>query len=227
MDAPISHADELDPFLALDLPSGWVRGLLEPLSGPFRSDDPLESALFEALTGSKPDPAPTSNTVIFTYLAGYDPGIDRPMDSERQLSIKYVAERDAFRVSAAFDEGLVETAADARDWLVRAMPRVESEMDHRRRFWVALSDIHGLGQRGIGNLHEQYESLDTVAEPTEAELTEIPYVTDDLAPEVVTAADQFDGTVPTAPGDQAADCADDPLVIDTSDLRPFSDLFES
>jgi hypothetical protein len=227
MAAPISHADELDPFLALDLPSGWVRGLLEPPSGSFRSDDPLESTLFEALTGSKPDPEPTSNTVIFTYLAGYDPGIDRPMDSERQLSIKYVAEQDAFGISAAFDEGLVETAADARDWLVRAMPRVEREMDHRRRFWVALSDIHGLGQQGIGNLHEQYESLDAVAAATETELTEIPYVTDDLAPEVVTAAEQFDGTVSNAPGDQAADCADDPLVVDTSDLRPFSDLFES
>lgn len=227
MAAPISHADELDPFLALELPSGWVRGLLEPLSGPFRSDDPLESALFESLTGSKPDSAPTSNTVIFTYLAGYDPGIDRPMDSERQLSIKYVAERDAFGVSAAFDEGLVETAADARDWLARVMPRVEREMDHRRRFWVALSDIHGLGQQGIGNLHEEYESLDAVAAATETELTEIPYVTDDLAPEVMTAAEQFDGTVPTAPGDQAVDCADDPLVVDTSDLRPFSDLFEN
>jgi hypothetical protein len=85
MAAPISYADELDPFLALELSSGWVRGLLEPLSGSFRSDDPLESALFEALTGSKPDSTPTSNAVIFTYLAGYDPGTDRPMDSERQL----------------------------------------------------------------------------------------------------------------------------------------------
>lgn len=185
------------------------------------------SALFEALTGSKPDSAPTSNTVIVTYLAGYDPGIDRPMDSERQLSIKYVAKRDAFGVSAAFDEGLIETTADARDWLARVMPRVEREMDHRHRFWVALSDIHGLGQQGIGNLHEDYESLDAVAAATETELTEIPYVTDDLAPEVMTAAEQFDGTVPTAPGDQAVDCADDPLVVDTSDLRPFSDPFEN
>lgn len=227
MAAPISHADELDPFLALELPPGWVRGLLEPLSGSFRSDDPLESALFEALTGSKPDSAPISNTVIFTYLAGYDPGIDRPMDSERQLSIKYVAEQDAFGVRAAFDEGLVETAPDARDWLERAMPRVEREMDHRRRFWVALSDIHGLGQQGIDNLNGEYESLDAVASATETELADIPYVTDDLAPEVVEAAEQFDGTVPDAPGDRAADCADDPLVVDTSDLRPFSDLFEN
>lgn len=227
MAAPISHVDELDPFLALDLPSGWVRGLLEPLSGSFRSDDPLESALFKTLTGSKPDSAPTSNAVIFTYLAGYDPSIDRPMDGERQLSIKYVAERDAFGVNAAFDEDLAETAVDARDWLERAMPRVEREMDHRRHFWMALSDIHGLGQQGISNLHEEYESLDSVAAATETELIEIPYVTADLAPEVVTAAEQFDGTVPTAPGDQAADCANDPLVIDISDIRPFSDLFEN
>jgi hypothetical protein len=227
MAAPISYADELDPFLALELPSGWVRGLLEPLSGPFQSDDPLESALFEALTGSKPDSTPTSNAVIFTYLAGYDPGIDRPMDSERQLVIEYAAEQDAFGVRAAFDEGLIETAPDARDWLERAMPRVEREMDHRRRSWVALSDIHGLGQQEIGNLNGEYESLDAVASATEAELTDIPYVTDDLASEVVEAAEQFDGTVPDAHGDRAADCADDPLVVDTSDLRPFSDLFEN
>jgi hypothetical protein len=106
------------------------------------------------------------------------------------------------------------------------MPRVEQEMDRRNRFWVALSDIHGLRQQGIGNLRERYESLDAVAEATEAELTEIAYVTEDLAPGVVTAAEQFDGTVPTATGDRAADRADDPLVVDTSDLRPFSDLFE-
>jgi hypothetical protein len=179
------------------------------------------------MTGTSLNSESVSNAVIFTYLAGYDPGVDRPMDSERQLVIEYAAEQDAFGVRAAFDEGLVETAADARDWLERAMPRVEREMDHRRRFWVALSDIHGLGQQGIGNLNGEYESLDAVAAATEAELTEIPYVTGDLAPEVVTAAEQFDGTVPAAPGDRAADCADDPLVVDTSDLRPFSDLFEN
>ena len=227
MTSPIPHTDELDLLLALELPSGWVRGLLEPLSMSFRSDDPLEGALFEAMTGTSPDPEPASNAVVFAYLAGYDPGVDRPMDSERQLSIKYVAEQDAFEVRAAFEEGLVETAVDVCDWLERAMARVEREMDYRRRFWVALSDIHGLGQQGIGNLHEEYESLDAVAKATKTELTEIPYVTDDLAPEVVTAAEQFDGTVPSAPGDQAADCADDPLVVDTSDLRPFSELFEN
>ena len=76
-------------------------------------------------------------------------------------------------------------------------------------------------------MHEEYGSLDSVAAATETELIEIPYVTADLAPEVVTAAEQFDGTVLTAPGDQAADCANDPLVIDISDIRPFSDLFEN
>ena len=50
MQSPIPHVDELDPFLALELPSGWVRGLLEPLSMSLRSDDALESALFEELT---------------------------------------------------------------------------------------------------------------------------------------------------------------------------------
>jgi len=226
MPSPIPYADELDPFLALELPSGWVRGLLEPLSVSVSSDDTLESALFEAMTGTSPDLEPASNAVVFTYLGGYDPRVDRPMDSERRLSITYVAEQDVFGVRAAFDEELVETAADACDWLERAMHRVEQEMDHRRRFWVALSDIHGLGQQGIGNLRERYESLDAVAVATETELTDIPYVTDDLAPEVVEAAEQFDGTVPTAPGDRAADRADDPLVVDTSDLRPFGELFE-
>jgi hypothetical protein len=79
----------------------------------------------------------------------------------------------------------------------------------------------------LADLNGEYESLDAVASATEAELTDIPYVTDDLASEVVEAAEQFDGTVPDAHGDGAADCADDPLVVDTSDLRPFSDLFEN
>jgi hypothetical protein len=154
MNSPIEYTDEIDPLLALELPSGWVRGLLEPPSMSFRSDDAIEGALFEALTGASPDSTPPSNAVIFTYLAGYDPSVDRPMDSERQLSIKYVAEQDAFGIKAAFDEGLVETAEGACDWLERAMPRIEREMNHRRRVWVALSDIYGLGKQGISELFE-------------------------------------------------------------------------
>jgi hypothetical protein len=227
MTASIPYADELDPFLDLELPSGWVRGLLEPLSMSFRQDDSLENSLFEALTGSAPDSSPASNAVVFTYLSGYDPGVDRPMDSNRQLSIKYVAGQEVFGVRATFDEGTVETVENACDWLELAMSRVEQVMDRRRRFRVALSDIHGLGTQGIGNLREEYESLSAVASATEAELVEIPYVTEDLAPEVLTAAEQFDGTVPTAPGDRAVDRADDPLVINTSELRPFDELFES
>jgi hypothetical protein len=92
------------------------------------------------------------------------------MDSERRLSIKYVAKQDVFGVRAAFDEGLVGTVVDACGWPERAMHRVGQEMDRRNRFWVALSDIHGLGQQGIGNLREKYESLEAVAEATEAEL---------------------------------------------------------
>lgn len=107
------------------------------------------------------------------------------------------------------------------------MSCVEQEMDRRRRFRVALSDIHGLGTQGIGNLREEYESLSAVAAATEAEPVEIPYVTEDLAPEMLTAAEQFDRTVPTAPGDRAADRTDNPLVINTSELRPFDELFEN
>jgi hypothetical protein len=55
----------------------------------------------------------------------------------------------------------------------------------------------------------------------------VKYVAEHLAPEVLTAAGQFDGTVPTAPGDRAADRTDNPLVINTSELRPFDELFEN
>ena len=61
--------------------------------------------LSEALTGSASDSSPVSNAVVFTYLSGYDPGVDRPMGSDRQLSVKYVAEQDVFGVRATFDEG--------------------------------------------------------------------------------------------------------------------------
>ena len=132
-----------------------------------------------------------------------------------------------FGVRATFDEGTVETVEDACDWLELVMSCVEQEMDRRRRFRVALSDIHGLGTQGIGNLREEYESLSAVAAATEAEPVEIPYVTEDLAPEMLTAAEQFDRTVPTAPGDRAADRTDNPLVINTSELRPFDELFEN
>jgi vacuolar-type H+-ATPase subunit F/Vma7 len=97
-----------------------------------------------------------------------------------------------FGVRATFDEGTVETVEDACDWLELVMSCVEQEMDRRRRFRVALSDIHGLGTQGIGNLREEYESLSAVAAATEAEPVEIPYVTEDLAPEMLTAAEQFD-----------------------------------
>ncbi|UOO95148.1 hypothetical protein MUK72_00115 [Halococcus dombrowskii] len=112
------------------------------------------------------------------------------------------------------------------DWLSEMIPQVESEVDTWNRLWGALSGIHGLGPAGINNLAEEYGTLKAVGTATEAELSEIAYITADLAPEVVAACEQWDRQVPDAPGDRVATDADDPLVVDRSVLRPLGHLFE-
>jgi hypothetical protein len=105
-------------------------------------------------------------------------------------------------------------------------PQVEAQVDRWNRLWSALSGIHGLGPAGINNLAEEYGTLKAVGTATESELTEIAYITADLAPEVVTACEHWDGQIPDAPGDRVATDADDPLVVDRSVLRPLGHLFE-
>jgi ERCC4-type nuclease len=88
-----------------------------------------------------------------------------------------------------------------------------------------LSDIDGLGKAGIGNLLDEYGTVEAVRDATEDELVEIAYVTEELAPAVMRACNQWDESVPEAPGNRAARRADDPLAVDDSQLRPFSHLF--
>ena len=114
---------------------------------------------------------------------------------------------------------------DRRNLYRTAHPQVEAKVDTWNRLWSALSGIHGLGSAGINNLYDEYGTLEAVGTATEAELSEIAYITADLAPEVVAACEQSDGRVPDAPGDQVATDADDPLVVDRSDLRPLGHLF--
>lgn len=226
MSAQIDYADELDPLLAVELPPGWVRGLRKPVSMLLSEDaSQAERALLEDLIGDLSEQPSVATQLVFAYLGGYDPSTERPMRNERRVGVKYIPDRDAFAVTAEFDEGLVDTADDVEDWLDSVLPRVERELDERRRLWVTLSDIHSLGRQGIGNLYDEYGSVESVASAIEAELVDVPYVTADLAPEVLTACEQFDGTVPTAPGEDVAADADDPLVIEEG-LRPFAFLFD-
>lgn len=84
----------------------------------------------------------------------------------------------------------------------------------------------GFRRANCHNLYEEYDTLEAVGTATQSELREIAYVTADLAPEVLVACEQWDGPVPEAPGDRVAEDADDPLVVDSNDLRPLGHLFE-
>jgi len=246
MTIPIEYVDELDPFLSIELPDGWVRALVKhPLQAVDGEPTELDQIFARDLSPSLPD-EPRSTKMLFVYLDGYDPSTDRPMDHERKIKIGYFDSadihemalgydeyqdiqpdelNDCYALESGFDEGIVISADEVEEWLTRVIPKVEDEMDAWRELWVVLSDIDGLGKAGIGNLFDEYGTIGSIKDATEAELVEIAYVTEDLAPAVLTACDQWDGTVPEAPGNKAARRADDPLAIDDSQLRPFTDLF--
>lgn len=247
MTVPIEYVDELDPLLSFELPAGWVRALVKhPLQAVDGEPTEIDRMFARDLSPGLPDD-PIATKLLFVYLHGYDPSTERPIDHERKITVGYFDSQDIYEMASEYDESrgvtpdklndcyamesqydehLAITADEVEEWLTQAMLQVETEMDELRRFWVVLSDIHGLGQAGIGNLFEEYGTIETVEAASEDELTDIPYITEELAPEVLAACNQWDGTVPDAPGDEAAREADDPLVIDTSQLRPLGHLFE-
>ena len=147
------------------------------------------------------------------------------------MALEYEEYRDiepnqngCYVVESEFDEGIAISTDEVEEWLIRVMPLVEDEMDAWRQLWVVLSDIDGLGKAGIGNLLDEYGTVESVRDATEDELVEIAYVTEELAPAVMRACNQWDESVPEAPGYRAARRADDPLAVDDSRLRPFDHL---
>lgn len=169
----------------------------------------------------------SSNTqLLFAYLHGYEPNSERPMKPGRRVTVAYFPPKGTYAIESEFGENVATSVGEVEDWLAEAISQVETEIDAWRQLWVCLSDIHGLGKEGIGNLFDEYGPVEAVTGTPEDELTEVPYITADLAPKVLSACKQWVGTVPEAPGDAAARDADDPLAIDTSQLRPLGHLFE-
>jgi len=226
MTAPIEYSEELDPLLSVDLPSGWVRGLIQhPLQAVSGEPTAIDRMFAKDLSPELPE-EPIATQLLFVYLRGYEPSEERPMRSDRRVTVGYFPSADHFVVRSQNDQHRVASVDGVREWLAETIPQVEAEVDRWNRLWGVLSEIHGLGPAGITNLYEEYGTLEAIGTATESELREIPYITADLAPEVLAAREQWDGSVPEAPGDRVAKDADDPLVIDRSDLRPLGHLFE-
>jgi hypothetical protein len=227
MTASIEYVDELDPFLSIELPEGWVRALIKhPIQAVDGEPTEIDRMFAKDLSPGLPE-EPISTQLLFAYLHGYEPSTERPMNRERRVTVAYFPSREIYAIESEFTENAAMHTDKVKNWLVEAMSQVENEIDEWWRLWVALSDIHGLGKEGIGNLSDKYGTVEAVTDATEDELIEIPYITADLAPEVLSACEQWDGTVPEAPGDDVAKDADDPLAIDTSQLRPLGHLFEN
>lgn len=227
MTDPIEYTEELDPLLSLNLPSGWVRGLIQhPLQAVSGEPTAIDRLFARDLSPELPE-EPIATQLLFVYLRGYDPSSERPMRPDRRVTVAYFPSVDQFGVQLQDDQYRVASVDGVKEWLSETIPQVESEVDAWNRLWSALSEIHGLGPAGIKNLYEEYDTLGAVGTATESELSEIAYITADLAPEVLAACEQWDGPVPESSGDRVAKVADDPLVIDRSDLRPLGHLFEN
>lgn len=226
MTDPIAYSEALDPLLSLDLPPGWVRGLIQhPLQTISGEPTAIDRQFARDLAPELPA-EPIATQLLFVYLRGYEPSNERPMRSERRITVGYFPSAEQFGVQSQDDQYRVASVDGVVDWLSEMIPQVESEVDTWNRLWGALSGIHGLGPAGINNLAEEYGTLEAVGTATESELSEIAYITAGLPPKVLAACKQWDGRVPDAPGDQVANDADDPLVVDRSALRPLGHLFE-
>lgn len=226
MSDPIEYTKELDPIPSVDLPSGRVRGLIQhPLQAVSGEPTAIDRMFVRDLSPELPE-EPIATQLLLTYLHGYEPSTERPLRPDRRVTVGYVPSADRFVVQSRDDQHRVASVDGVEEWVDETIPQVESEVDRWNRLWSALSGIHGLGPAGIRNLYEEYDTLEAVGTATESELREIAYVTDDLAPEVLAACVQWDGPVPDASGDRVAEEAADPLVVDSSDLRPLGHLFE-
>ncbi len=226
MGIPIEYVDELDPFLSIELPAGWVRALIEhPLQAISGEPTEIVRLFAQDLSPDLPE-EPISTQLLFVYLHGYDSSTGRQMKPERRVTVAYFPSKEIYAVESEFREAAANSPDELKDQFAKALSGVETEMDDWRRLWVVLSDIHGLSQAGISNLFDEYGTVEAIKDATENELIEIPYITEDLAPGVLSACNQWNGAVPEASGDEAAREADDPLTVDTSQLRPLNHLFE-
>lgn len=98
MTDPIEYTEALDPLLSLELSSGWVRGLIQhPLQAVSGDPTPIDRQFARELAPELPA-EPIATQLLFVYLRGYEPNTERPMRSERRITVGYFPSMEQFVV---------------------------------------------------------------------------------------------------------------------------------
>ena len=126
MTAPIEYTEALDPLLSLELPLGWVRGLIQhPLQAVSGEPTTLDRQFARDLAPELPA-EPIATQLLFVYLSGYEPSTERPMRSDRRIIVGYFPSAEQFVVQSQDDQYRVASVDGVIDWLSETIPQVEA-----------------------------------------------------------------------------------------------------
>lgn len=211
----VEYASELDPLLELSDPSDWLVAVVpEPSQLLADSDLPEDRLLGQLLSGGDSQQIIASR-VVFLYYRGIDPDSDTPT-RDNQISVRYDFENAQYELSSVLAETTVSTAEEAVDWVDEQFLAVETFVETYLTLMELADDIHGLGQTGVRDLVETFETLDTIRTADVDELVEVPYVDGENATALQAALKDIDiaGESNPTPLEQELRAVDGPLILD-------------
>lgn len=98
MTDPIDYTEALDPLLSVELPSGWMRGLIQHPLQVISGDPTAIDRQFARDLAPELPAEPIATQLLFVYLHGYEPNTERPMRSERRVTVGYFPSMEQFVV---------------------------------------------------------------------------------------------------------------------------------
>jgi hypothetical protein len=209
-----TYASELDPLLELSLPADWIVAVvLEPGQLLSESDIPEDQLFGQLFSGSNEEVGATR--LQFQYVRGID--LDREtLSRDGQISVSYDVETGQYELSSRQSETTVQTADEAIDWIDDQLIAVEPVTDTSQILIDLAEDIHGLGQAGVQELVDTFETLDAIRAADVEVLADVPYVNEEHAKSLQIALDDIDSldeTDPT-PLELELQSLDGPLLLD-------------
>jgi len=211
----IEYASELAPLVDLSIPSDWIVAVVpEPGQALTESDLPEDRLFAEVLSGGDSKRV-VATRVVFLYYRGLDPEHDSP-SRDNQISVNYQFNDGQYELSSAVESTTVSTVEAAKSWVEEQYLAVETFVDTHQVLIDLAEDTHGLGQTGVRNLVETFETLDEIRQADIEALVAVPYVNDESATALQTALEDVEavgGDDPTLL-ERELRTVDEPLIID-------------
>ena len=211
----IEYASELDPLVDLSLPSNWIVAVVPEPSQVLTESALPEDRLFAELLSGGDGKRVVATRLVFLYYRGIDPDHDSP-PRDTQISVRYQFDDGQYKLASVLESTTISVVEAAKNWLTDQYLAVETYVDTYQVLIDLAQDIRGLGQAGVRNLVEPFETLDGIRHADIATLAEVPYVNAETATALQTALEDVEVGVDDDPTPLELELrtVDEPLILD-------------